>query len=515
MLLVYLLAYLPIRYFAQSVNNWKSKSWFMPVLRKFGAHKGAVRNIKLAERNGSIAASHGSAGATLASYLTIVPIYHKPVPMLPELTPMQFELALFGYLMVSMLMQFVNIYKTNAYVIDLHLALFIVIILSRRISWLAVKKTLASEVVHSSAYWAKIVLKTLFFALMIAAGIWSFCCVVQNSSIEDVLFLCYPFAVYLGTFGFTLNPYGHKVLLRLGSHQLQAVQDLIASNTSLLARPTPQSLGSELGSISPTKCEQKNKVEETVQNGQATNQNGNITNNGHLKREDSSRCVENHCTVSPDSVRYEAECLRTDFNLRIKQVIFSSVVSAYYVGFIPVKFTQNGSFYYDPHWAIQYVLFIWWNSFVLLIGHLMPFVYIDALHRCAVHLGSWKRYYGHRETQHVWSPLTIWPQGVIVKHYKVSYKAVGKQNTAVPGDGPQSRLYFLFGSPLRLINWLVLFQLTSAILQLYLLFQASYWHQIMSVVVMLYFTYAVLFRLLRERWAVQATLEEHEACAGT
>ena len=40
-----------------------------------------------------------------------------------------------------------------------------------------------------------------------------------------------------------------------------------------------------------------------------------------------------------------------------------------------------------------------------------------------------------------WSPLTIWPQGVIVKHSKVSYKAVGKQNTAVPGDGPQSRLY--------------------------------------------------------------------------
>lgn len=40
-----------------------------------------------------------------------------------------------------------------------------------------------------------------------------------------------------------------------------------------------------------------------------------------------------------------------------------------------------------------------------------------------------------------WSPLTIWPQGVIVKHSKASYKAVGKQNTAVPGDGPQSRLH--------------------------------------------------------------------------
>ena len=51
-----------------------------------------------------------------------------------------------------------------------------------------------------------------------------------------------------------------------------------------------------------------------------------------------------------------------------------------------------------------------------------------------------------------WSPLTIWPQGVIVKHSKASYKAVGKQNTAVPGDGPQSRLYVSFSAyPIPLV----------------------------------------------------------------
>eukprot|EP00112_Aurelia_sp_Birch-Aquarium-sp1_P017090 Seg3936.2 transcript_id=Seg3936.2/GoldUCD/mRNA.D3Y31 product="Transmembrane protein 39A" protein_id=Seg3936.2/GoldUCD/D3Y31 len=513
MLLVYLLAYVPLRYFA-AINS-KRKTWFMPVLRKFGAHKGAVRNIKLAERNGNITSSHGTASASLASYLTIVPIYHKPTPHLPAMTPMQFELILFAFLMMSLVMQFTNIYKTNAYVIDVHLALFITVILSRRIAWLAVIQTLASEVVHSSSYWTKIILKALIFAVIVAASVWSFCCVIQNSSIEDVLFLCYPFAVYIWTFGFTLNPYGHKVLVKLGSHQSQAVQDLIASNTSLLFKPSIHTLGGELP-MTPTsaKSENKENVEEPVQNGQAT-QNGGVARNGHMKKETNDTCEENHCTLSPDSVRYEAECLRTDFNLRIKQVIFNSVVSAYYVGFIPVKFTQNGSLYYDLYWSVQYVLFVWLNSFVLLMSHLMPFLYIDALHRCAMHLGSWKRYYGHRETQHVWSPLTIWPQGVIVKHSKVSYKAVGKQNTAVPGDGPQSRLYFMFGSAMRLMNWLVFIQLSSALFQLYLLIWASLWHQVTTLVVMLGFTYAILFRLLRERWAVQATLEEHEACAGT
>ena len=158
----------------------------------------------------------------------------------------------------------------------------------------------------------------------------------------DPLNTCFhfSFAVYIGTFGFTLNPYGHKVLVKLGPHQSQAAQDLIASNTSLLFKPSIQTLGGELP-MTPTSAKPDNKEndEEPVQNGEAT-QNGGVARNGHMKKEINDTCEESHCTLSPDSVRYEAECLRTDFNLRIKQVIFNSVVSAYYVGFIPVKFTQ-------------------------------------------------------------------------------------------------------------------------------------------------------------------------------
>ena len=138
--------------------------------------------------------------------------------------------------------------------------------------------------------------------------------------------------MYLWTFGFTLNPCGNKVLLKLNSHQTQAVQDLIASNTSLLLKPTNHSLGE-------SKSESKENIEEVVANGTASH-NGSIHQNGQLRRASNSKCEENHCTLSPDSIRYEAECLRTDFNLRIKQVIFNSVVNAYFVGFIPVKFTQ-------------------------------------------------------------------------------------------------------------------------------------------------------------------------------
>ena len=149
----------------------------------------------------------------------------------------------------------------------------------------------------------------------------------------QILFLIFRFVVYLWTFGFTLNPCGNKVLLKLNSHQTQAVQDLIASNTSLLLKPASHCVGD-------SKTERKNGIEEVIVNGSA-NHNGNTQQSDQqLKRTNDAKCEENHCTISPDSVRYEAECLRTDFNLRIKQVVFNSMVSAYFVGFIPVKFTQ-------------------------------------------------------------------------------------------------------------------------------------------------------------------------------
>eukprot|EP00794_Sanderia_malayensis_P000139 gene139-751_t len=492
----------------------------MPVLRKFGAHKAAVRNIKISERNGNLTA-HGTANASLLSHLTINPVYHKPVAILPTMTPMQFELLLFCYLMIALFMQYLNIYKTNTFVIDLHLVLFISITLARRLSWLAVRMTLASEVLHTPRYWAKIIGKASIAVSMGGLGIWAFYSVIQNSSFEDVLFLCYPFAVYIWTFGFTLNPYGHKVLVKLGSHQSEVMQDLITSNTSMFLKSASQKSFSHMSIDHSIKQSEAGKGNTGPPNILHNGQTGGVSGNGEVPQQNgevnkhASKCHEDHCTLSPDSVRYEAECLRTDFNLRIKQVIFNSVVSAYYVGFIPVKFIQSGWLYYDLYWSVQFVLFIWLNCFVVFMSHLMPFVYIDGLHRCAMHLGSWKRYHGVKDTQHVWSPLTIWPQGVLVKHSKVIYKSVGKQNTAVPGDSPQSRLYFMFSSPLRLLNWLVLLQLSVSCYQLYILLWATLWHQVVSLFVMLGFSYAILFRLLRERWAVQATLEEHEACAGT
>jgi len=46
------------------------------------------------------------------------------------------------------------------------------------------------------------------------------------------------------------------------------------------------------------------------------------------------------CTVSPEAVRDEVETLKTDFNGRVTQILFDSMLCAYYMGCVPLCFAQ-------------------------------------------------------------------------------------------------------------------------------------------------------------------------------
>lgn len=46
------------------------------------------------------------------------------------------------------------------------------------------------------------------------------------------------------------------------------------------------------------------------------------------------------CCLSPDLIRKEVEYLKMDFNWRMKEVLVSSMLSAYYVAFVPVWFVK-------------------------------------------------------------------------------------------------------------------------------------------------------------------------------
>ena len=56
-----------------------------------------------------------------------------------------------------------------------------------------------------------------------------------------------------------------------------------------------------------------------------------------------------NCVLTPDIVRDEVENLKIDFNNRVKQVLFNSMLTAYYMTFVPLCFAQVGCvFIYRP-----------------------------------------------------------------------------------------------------------------------------------------------------------------------
>ena len=145
--------------------------------------------------------------------------------------------------------------------------------------------------------------------------------------------------------------------------------------------------------------------------------------------------------ATPDEVRSEVDVLLSDLIVRLKQILFNSLLCAYYVGIIPMLFADvsewcnrsiiihiihcssakllftftyvhpdthlhmfrcthshchtltpsQNHLYYDKWWCVEHAFLVWANSFVILSSHLFPPSYCQILYRCALHLGCWTR----------------------------------------------------------------------------------------------------------------------------
>ena len=69
---------------------------------------------------------------------------------------------------------------------------------------------------------------------------------------------------------------------------------------------------------------------------------------------------------------------------------------------------------------------------------------------------------------------------------------------------------FMFESPLRLVNWITSALLLLVLYQLFLMTRCFYWHQLVSVIGLLIFNYVILYRVLRDRWALQTVVDSRE-----
>lgn len=148
------------------------------------------------------------------------------------------------------------------------------------------------------------------------------------------------------------------------------------------------------------------------------------------------------CSTNPLAIRDEIESLKRDYNNRFKQVIFTTLLNAYYAGFIPCLFAP-ANLYYDIYWATQHMASLMFGVFTMCTMFCFPANYCDVLHRASLHLGQWTKVESCSPTisPYTWSKLVVWPAGSFVIYNNEYYKASGLSTTAVPANGVHNRFY--------------------------------------------------------------------------
>uniref|UniRef100_UPI00358F519F M-phase phosphoprotein 8-like n=1 Tax=Myxine glutinosa TaxID=7769 RepID=UPI00358F519F len=254
---------------------------------------------------------------------------HIRHPKVPELAPnggLAFEGFLFLYLFLALLTHLLNLYKTvwwypaqhppshttlNFHLIDYHLVAFITALLARRLIWALVCQM--GGISPGTVLQLVLLLSLRVALLTVSAGIqaWTLSRLFHSHSLISLLFLCYPCLVY--------------VPLYWWSRELRTPRQDTSSNHT-----------------------DKNGVaeEQTESVGMSASRVLFLLLEALRQQFVGASVLPPHaCALSPPAVRAEVQLLKWDFNLRIKEVLYNSLLSAYYVAFLPLCFLKDERLY--------------------------------------------------------------------------------------------------------------------------------------------------------------------------
>uniref|UniRef100_A0A8C0J201 Transmembrane protein 39B n=1 Tax=Chelonoidis abingdonii TaxID=106734 RepID=A0A8C0J201_CHEAB len=275
----------------------------------------SVTGVRSRTRSGS---GTGLSSPPLATQ-TVVPLRHCKIPELPVERSVLFELQLFFCHLIALFVHYINIYKTvwwyppshppshtslNFHLIDFNVLTVTTIVLARRLIGAIVKEASQSGKVSLPR---SIFLVITRFAVLTGTG-WSLCRSIihlfRTYSFLNLLFLCYPFGMYI--------PF------------LQLNCDFRKTAVfSQVANIGPR----ETGEVNSRGKDYLTVLKETWKQ--------------HTRQMYGIEAMPTHaCCLSPDLIRNEVEYLKMNFNWRMKEVLVSSMLSAYYVAFVPVWFVK-------------------------------------------------------------------------------------------------------------------------------------------------------------------------------
>lgn len=181
---------------------------------------------------------------------------------------------------------------------------------------------------------------------------------------------------------------------------------------------------------------------------------------------------------------------------RIFKLLYSAIEYAYYVGVLPLRFLQHDYLYYDLGRCVLLVAFVFINSLVMLLAHMLHTSFVD-LYLQAQTLGRWEPYRPEgterrKESVQEWSAKHgPYCRGEVVTYKGGFFVARNAQNTMEPGRLLLPLLLFaLFSKPDRTHLILIGVQGVVVAAQMGLLVASNHWG---VYGVMLAFSYAVMF----------------------
>ncbi|XP_034652669.1 transmembrane protein 39A [Drosophila subobscura] len=211
------------------------------------------------------------------------------------------------------------------------------------------------------------------------------------------------------------------------------------------------------------------------------------------------------CTSNAVRIREEIETLRQDFNKRFKQLIFTSMLNAYYSGLVPCCLAV--SINYNVMRAAQHCIIVCLGAFSLCAAYLYPAKYSDILHRATLHLGCWQRIDRDPAPSQLivaasaftWSKFTAYGHGIVVKHNGGLYRSLGLVTVATPGNASHVRFYKLFHNPTVIYSTLATLQAAILLVEIASLSAATIeWHFVLSISFVAFTSMGAFFKLVRD-----------------
>jgi hypothetical protein len=210
------------------------------------------------------------------------------------------------------------------------------------------------------------------------------------------------------------------------------------------------------------------------------------------------------CSTNASDLRCETDCLRQEFNQRVRLILFSSFLSSYYICVVSLAFCDTTYIRLDLVLLLQYGFVLFLSLIMIYSSHYLPLDLLTVFHRNGKHLGSWQPM-----TSHNMSLIPSWDEksqvayepNSIVKHKRQTYRSSTSCSTvAEPGNASHRRFAILFSRSLFFPLILSSLQMLLLIVQVRCLVFDQRWFVHMSQMILFLFNTYTIRHTIRDMY---------------